>query len=41
MGLLDEHIRHCVKEAADRPGDEPFDEKVEEVMTAVGRMLRT
>ncbi len=41
MGLLDEHIRHCVKEAADQPGDEPFDAKVEEVMSAVGRMLRT
>ena len=41
MGLLDEHIRHCVKEAADQPGDDPFDAKVEEVMTAVGRMLRT
>lgn len=41
MGLLDEHIRHCVKEAADQPGDDPFDAKVEEVMAAVGRMLRT
>lgn len=41
LGLLDEHIRHCVKEAADQPGDEPFDAKVEEVMAAVGRLLRT
>ncbi len=41
MGLLDDHIRHCVKEAADQPGDEPFDAKVEEVMSAIGRMLRT
>ncbi len=45
MGLLDEHIHHCVKEAADqagdRAGDAAFDEKVEEVMSAVGRLLRT
>lgn len=45
MGLLDEHIRHCVKEAAasadEHGGDVAFDAKVEEVMTAVGRMLRT
>lgn len=45
MGLLDEHIRHCVKEAADKvgrqDGDAAFDEKVEEVMAAVGRLLRS
>ena len=41
MGLLDEHIRHCVREAADHDGDEVFDAKVEEAMSAVGRMLRT
>jgi CsoR family transcriptional regulator, copper-sensing transcriptional repressor len=39
MGLLDEHIRHCVREAAS--GDQEFDAKVEEVTTAVSRMLRT
>ncbi len=48
MGLLDEHIRHCVKEAAERSADGPgtdgaedFDAKVAEVMSAVSRMLRT
>jgi CsoR family transcriptional regulator, copper-sensing transcriptional repressor len=44
MGLLDEHIRHCVKEAAEVEGDAgaaAFDEKVQEVMAAVSRMLRT
>lgn len=45
MGLLDQHIHHCVKEAADHAGspsgDAAFDEKVEEVMSAVGRLLRT
>jgi CsoR family transcriptional regulator, copper-sensing transcriptional repressor len=39
-GLLDEHIRHCVREAA-AGSDEDFDTKVEEVMAAVSRMLRT
>jgi CsoR family transcriptional regulator, copper-sensing transcriptional repressor len=45
MGLLDDHIHHCVKEAAETAGDDggeaAFDEKVEEVMSAVGRLLRT
>jgi DNA-binding FrmR family transcriptional regulator len=39
MGLLDEHIRHCVRDAA--VGDAEFDAKVQEVTTAVSRMLRT
>jgi CsoR family transcriptional regulator, copper-sensing transcriptional repressor len=39
-GLCDEHIRHCVREAA-AGSDEDFDTKVEEVMAAVSRMLRT
>lgn len=44
MGLLDEHIRHCVREAAaadGSAGDEDFDAKVQEVTAAVSRMLRT
>lgn len=45
MGLLDEHVRHCVKDAAqtaESTGDaSAFDEKVAEAMSAVGRMLRT
>jgi DNA-binding FrmR family transcriptional regulator len=41
MGLLDEHIRHCVKEAAGSEDPSDFDAKVEEVTTAVTRMLRT
>ncbi len=39
MGLLDEHIRHCVRDAA--AGDDEFEAKVQEVTTAVSRMLRT
>ena len=47
MGLLDEHIRHCVKDAAEATSGreeaamDEFDAKVEEVMSAVSRMLRT
>lgn len=41
MGLLDEHIRHCVREAATADDGEIFDAKVDEVTTAVSRMLRT
>jgi DNA-binding FrmR family transcriptional regulator len=44
MGLLDEHIRHCVREAAAVEGpaaEEAFDDKVHEVTAAVSRMLRT
>ena len=49
MGLLDEHIRHCVKHAAEESvgaddhgeADDAFDEKVHEAMAAVARMLRT
>jgi DNA-binding FrmR family transcriptional regulator len=44
MGLLDEHIRHCVREAAaaeGTDGEQAFDAKVQEVTAAVSRMLRT
>jgi DNA-binding FrmR family transcriptional regulator len=34
MGLLDEHVRHCVKDSIDQ-GDS--DEKVEELLAAVAR----
>jgi DNA-binding FrmR family transcriptional regulator len=35
MGLLDAHVRHCVRESIEQ-GD--GDEKVEELMAAVGRL---
>jgi DNA-binding FrmR family transcriptional regulator len=34
MGLLDDHVRHCVKESIET-GDS--DEKVEELLAAVAR----
>jgi CsoR family transcriptional regulator, copper-sensing transcriptional repressor len=40
LGLLDEHIRHCVREAAEVDAAEG-DEKVAEAVTAVERLLRS
>lgn len=40
LGLLDEHIRHCVLEAsAESP--EQGDEKVDEAVAAIERLLRS
>jgi len=39
LGLLDEHVRHCVADSV-RAG-EGGDDKVTEAMTAVERLLRT
>ena len=40
LGLLDEHISHCVMAAATE-GDEASDEKVHEAVAAVARLLRS
>jgi DNA-binding FrmR family transcriptional regulator len=40
LGLLDEHIRHCVMDAAAESPDEG-DAKVHEAIAAVQRLLRT
>lgn len=40
LGLLDEHIRHCVREAAEE-SEAAGDEKVEEAVAAVARLLRS
>ena len=40
LGLLDEHLRHCVREASDE-SDAAGDEKVHEAVAAVERLLRT
>ncbi len=34
LGLLDDHVRHCVRESIERGGG---DEKVEELLAAVAR----
>jgi DNA-binding FrmR family transcriptional regulator len=40
VGLLDEHLRHCVVEAAQQGGSEA-DEKLSEASEAVARLLRS
>ncbi len=40
VGLLDDHIRHCVSDAVRRGADEG-DERIEEVVTAIRRLLRS
>ena len=40
LGLLDEHLRHCVVAAAAEGPDEG-DAKLDEAMQAIERMLRT
>jgi DNA-binding FrmR family transcriptional regulator len=40
LGLLDEHLRHCVRDAAAVDGEEG-DAKVHEAVAAVERLLRT
>jgi CsoR family transcriptional regulator, copper-sensing transcriptional repressor len=40
LQLLEEHLRHCVADAAVKGGDE-IDTKVDEATKAIARMLRT
>jgi DNA-binding FrmR family transcriptional regulator len=40
LRLLDEHVRHCVREAADSSA-EAGDAKVQEAIEAIGRLLRS
>lgn len=39
LGLVDEHLRHCVMDAAHENGDER-DRMLDEAMTAVERLVR-
>lgn len=41
LGLLDEHVRHCVTHARGREGEESVDDLVTEATTAFQRLLRT
>jgi DNA-binding FrmR family transcriptional regulator len=41
LGLLDEHVRHCVTHAEGRDGTEEPDDMVNEAMTAFERLLRS
>ena len=40
VGLLDEHIRHCVRNAV-QEGGAAGDAKIEEAVTAIERLLRS
>jgi DNA-binding FrmR family transcriptional regulator len=40
LGLLDEHVRHCVTHAEGRDGSESPEDMVNEAMTAFERLLR-
>ena len=40
MGLVDEHLRHCVKDAMTE-GDDAGDAKIDEATAAIARLLRT
>ena len=39
LGLLDEHVRHCVRDAVADGGD--GDAKIAEAMTAVARLVKS
>ena len=41
LGLLDEHVRHCVTHAEGRDGTESPDDMVNDAMTAFERLLRS
>ena len=41
VGLLDEHVRHCVREAAEGDDREHADAMVSEATKAIERLLRT
>lgn len=40
VGLLDEHLRHCVRAAAEA-GAQEGDDKIDEAVAAVDRLLRS
>jgi len=40
VGLVDEHLRHCVKDAVAQ-GDEAGDAKINEATAAIARLLRS
>jgi CsoR family transcriptional regulator, copper-sensing transcriptional repressor len=41
LGLLDEHVRHCVTRAQGREGEENVDDMVTEATKAFERLLKT
>ncbi|MEX0705609.1 MAG: metal-sensitive transcriptional regulator [Nitriliruptoraceae bacterium] len=39
-GMLDDHVRHCVRDAIDQ-GPDSADEKIEEALEVVHRLIRS
>ena len=39
LGLMDEHVRHCVRHAVEH--DEDLDQKLDEVTRSIQRLLKT
>lgn len=40
VGMLDDHVRHCVRDAIGQ-GAEEADAKVDEALAAIGRLIRS
>jgi CsoR family transcriptional regulator, copper-sensing transcriptional repressor len=41
VGLLDEHLRHCVAGAAASEGEDEADRLIDEATAAIGRLVRS
>lgn len=41
LGLLDDHLTHCVREAAEAGGAAAADEKIQEASRAIARLVRS
>ena len=41
VGLLDEHVRHCVREAAEAGDQRAAEEKITEATKAIERLVRS
>ncbi len=41
VGLLDEHVRHCVRNAADGGDEADFDAKITEATRAIERLVKS
>ncbi|MEX2486889.1 MAG: metal-sensitive transcriptional regulator [Nitriliruptoraceae bacterium] len=39
VGMLDDHVRHCVRDAIDN--DEAADEKIDEALDVIARLVRS
>jgi len=40
LGMLDDHVRHCVRDAVDK-GPEAADEKIDEALAVIARLVKS